>query len=88
MAKLTVFAVRDRALDAFMRPFFMPTEGMAIRSFQDEVNRKDENNPLAQHPEDYDLYTLGTFDEDRGHFTQGEGEPHQIAIGNQMRIKS
>lgn len=86
MAQLLVVAVRDRALDAFMRPFYMPTKGMAIRSFADEVNRQDEQNPLNKHPEDYDLYELGYFDEERGTFIQEEGVPRQIAIGKDQLI--
>jgi len=34
-----VVAVRDSAADAFMSPFVSPSNGMAIRSFRDEVNR-------------------------------------------------
>lgn len=63
---LNVVSVKDRAADAYMRPFFVPTVGMAVRSFSDEVRRGGEDNPMAKHPDDYDLYRLGTFDEDTG----------------------
>ena len=39
--KYAVCAVKDRAVDAFNRPIYVPTIGVAIRSFTDEVNRKD-----------------------------------------------
>lgn len=84
MAKLVIVAIRDRAVDAFFRPVFAPTVGAAIRSFQDEINRNEPNNELAKHPEDYDLYQLGVFDEETGQFVQADDQPRQIAIGKQM----
>lgn len=83
MAKVMVVAIRDRALDSFSRPFFVPTIGAAIRSFADEVNRADKENPLYAHPEDFDLYKLGEFDEQSGSFTN-EARPGQIAIGKDL----
>lgn len=61
---LIACAVRDSAAAAFMRPFFVPTVGLALRSFQDEVNNKE--SPMHQHPADYELFQVGTFDEDSG----------------------
>ena len=42
---LIMVAVRDSALDALMRPFFVPTTGFAVRSFQDEV--KNSESPMS-----------------------------------------
>lgn len=80
--KLQIVAIRDRALDAFMQPWYSPAVGAAIRAFVDEVNRP--GAPANQHPEDYDLYLLGQFDEQSGTFIQ-EGPPVQIAIGKDHR---
>lgn len=63
---LIACAVRDAAVDAYMRPFFVPTVGMAVRSFQDEVKNPD--SPMAKHPGDYELFQLGVFDEESGKF--------------------
>ena len=57
--KLYIVAVHDQAADAFMRPFFVPSIGMAIRSFTDEVNRAD--SEMNRHPGDYTLHELGVF---------------------------
>jgi hypothetical protein len=65
--KYAVCAVKDRAVDAFNRPLYVPTVGVAIRSFTDELNRKD--SELAAHPEDYDLYELGQWDDQTAQFT-------------------
>lgn len=82
---MNVVAVRDRAADAYMRPFFVPTIGMAVRSFQDEVNRANVENPLFAHPEDYDLYVLGVFDEDTGRFLNEEPQPRMVAVGKDCK---
>lgn len=82
MAKLGVVAVRDRATDAYMNPFIVPSLGVAIRSFQDEVNNP--QSPMNLHPDDYDLYHLGEFDQERGSLTSLADGPKQIAIGKNM----
>lgn len=82
MTILTICAVRDRALDAFMQPFFAPALGLAVRSFSDEVNRAE--SPMCAHPEDYDLFYLGTFDDATGKFNAGDG-PRQVAIGKDVK---
>lgn len=62
--KQVMMAVSDRAVGAFMRPFFAPSVGVAVRSFTDEVNRPE--GEMHKHPEDYELHHLGEFDEESG----------------------
>lgn len=70
MAILKVCCVRDAKVDAFTRPVFVPHVGYAVRSFGDEVARKqDATNGLAMHPEDYELFLVGEFDESNGVIT-------------------
>lgn len=66
-----VVSVKDRAIDAFGRPFIVPTTGAAVRSFTDEVNRKE--SEMRSHPEDYDLYDIGTFCDQTGTFLLPDG---------------
>lgn len=68
MAKLIVVSVKDSAVGVFSRPFFVPTVGLAVRSFTDEVNRAAEDNQVYRHPDDYVLFRLGSFDEETGIF--------------------
>lgn len=69
MSVLIAVAARDLALQGFANPFFVPTTGVAMRSFRDEVNRKAADNPLSAHPEDYELWQLGMFDSESGVFS-------------------
>lgn len=80
---LQIVSVRDRAADAFGRPIFVHSIGQAIRSFQDEINRVGDNNDMHKHPEDYDLYHIGTFDDNNARIESFD-RPIQIAIGNQL----
>lgn len=65
---LFVVSVKDRAADVFNRPFFVPHRNVAIRDFTDEVNRVAADNQLNKHPDDFDLYLLGEFDDNKGEF--------------------
>jgi len=66
--KLFVCAVHDAALDAFMQPIFVASEALAVRMFGDEVNRKDDKNPMSNHPADFNLWKLAVFDDSNGSF--------------------
>lgn len=84
MASSVIVAVRDRAVDAFSRPFFVPTVGAAVRSFRDEVNKPD--SPMYAHPEDYDLYEIGRFEDNTGELVPLD-RPRQVAIGKDCKEK-
>lgn len=75
---MKIIAVRDRAIDAYGIPFFTRSIGEAIRSFTDEANNN--QSAINAHPEDYDLYCFGDYDQDTGEFKIDQ-KPHQIAIG-------
>lgn len=74
MARVVVVSVRDSAVSAFSRPFFVPSVGAAVRSFTDEVNRSAPDNPMFAHPDDYELWYLADFDEESGLFLLDELE--------------
>lgn len=64
-----VMSVFDRASMVFGTPFFVVAVGAGTRSFRDEVNRKADDNSIYQHPEDYELFHLGSFDDETGLFS-------------------
>lgn len=87
MTKSVVVAVFDSAVQAYGRPIFVPAIGVALRSFQDEVNRKDSENPVAAHPSDYELFNLGVFDDATGVFIGCEGGPVSLARAKDLVIR-
>lgn len=85
--KYFVVGVRDQAAGAFMRPLFFGSIGQAVRSFQDEVNRAAEDNAMYRHPEDFELFHLGYFNENTGGM-ESLSSPISIAVGKQMAVRS
>jgi hypothetical protein len=85
--KLVLCSVKDRAADAYGRPMFVPSVGVAIRSFSDEVNRADADNQLHNHPDDFDLYEFGEFDDNTGLFNLYES-PKLLSLGKQVKLQN
>lgn len=83
--KQIICTVKDRAADAYGRPMFVPSTGVAIRSFSDEINRNNAENQLYNHPDDFDLYELGEFDDNTGLFSLHE-QPKLLSLGKQVKI--
>ena len=77
---LIVMAIRDRALDSYGTPFFVTAVGQGVRGFTDEINKKAEGNMLNAHPEDFDLFVLGSYDTSSGLFKTDV--PRQVAVGS------
>lgn len=82
--KYFVVVVRDRAADVYGAPSFVASIGSAIRSFGDEINRDADNNMFSKHPDDFDLFSLGTYDDSTAVFECGL--PAQLALGKDLRI--
>ena len=83
---MVICSIRDSAADAYGRPLFLPSVGVAIRSFTDEVNRPAEDNQIYQHPEDFDLFELGEFDDNTGRFALLD-IPKQLALGRMVKVR-
>lgn len=84
--KMIVCTIKDRAADAYGRPFYVPAVGVAIRSFQDEVNRPSDDSQIYQHPDDFDLFELGSFDDGTGQFELFE-TPRLLMLGKQAKAE-
>lgn len=83
--KLVVVSVHDRAADAYAQPQYVAAVGQAIRGFSDQVNG--EKSVVSDHPEDFDLYELGVFDDNSGKFELLDS-PRIVAIGKDCRVKT
>lgn len=79
-----VVCVRDRAAVVYGQPFVVAARGQAIRSFSDEINSGKTDSALASHPEDFDLFELGTYNDEGGLFDTGV--PKQIAVGKDLKL--
>lgn len=77
--------IHDRSINAYINLHCVRAEGQAIRQFQDGIN--DPNaGALHKHPDDYDLFRIGTYDDDTG---QTHSESHKkLADGKQMGMEA
>ncbi len=84
--KMVIVSIKDTAADAFGRPAYVASEGVAVRQFQDEVNRASEDNQLYKHPDDFHMFYLGLFDDATGAFELLES-PKLIARAKDVMIR-
>lgn len=59
-----IYSVYDNKAELYGTPFFMKTNGEAVRAFKSLVN--DKSTMPGQHPEDFQLLHLGKFDDVEG----------------------
>lgn len=62
--RLSVYSIYDVAAGAYARPFFMQSDAAAQRAFGDEVVNPESN--IGAHPEDYSLFRVGYWDDNKG----------------------
>lgn len=80
--KYLLISIHDRAINAFMPLANVRAEGEALRVFSDLLN--DPNSQHHKHPDDYDLYVIGTFDDQTGLLMNDDDnniKPRKIADG-------
>jgi len=75
MKQSNLYTIHDSKAEFYRPPFVARSKGEAIRMFAQGAN--DKETQLAQHPEDFTLYQIGTFDDITG---QIHHEPH-ISLG-------
>lgn len=64
--KKLVCALKDKTAEMFMAPVVVPTLAVMYRDLKDAV-RPGQDNPLSKYPMDYELYQLGSFDDETGY---------------------
>lgn len=62
-----IYTVYDEKAGAYLTPFFMPTDGMALRAITDALT--DKEHQFTKHSEDFTLYRIGIFDDSDGAIT-------------------
>jgi len=80
--KLNVYVVHDAKAEAYLAPFFLGTDAVAVRGFADAVNNPE--TPVGKHPSDYTLFCIGEYSESKGEITSIPARP----IGNGVEFKS
>jgi hypothetical protein len=81
--KLKVYSIFDSAAKAYVQPFYMHNDGLAIRAFMDNVNSKEENN-ISKHPDQFTLFQIGEFDDTSGKIDSIDPK----SLGNGLEFKN
>lgn len=70
--KIGVFSAWDRKTGVYTMPFYAVTRGQAQRTLADGM--QEPNSIVGRHPEDFQLFQVGTFDDDQGEMSsEGRG---------------
>lgn len=62
--KYHIYSIYDTCTEAYMRPFYSPTDAAAYRQFESLVS--DETHEVSIHAEHYGLFKIGTFTDNNG----------------------
>lgn len=79
--KLLIFSMFDSAAKAFTQPFFVQTEGSAIRIFQNQINQKD--SITCKYPDQFTLFRIGEFEDNDASIVSCD----PVSLGNGVIFK-
>lgn len=83
--KLNLYSIYDRKMNIYLTPFPARGDVDAVRqvsaSFADPNMA---NTPAGQHPADFDLVKIGTFDDESGDITN----MHPLVMSNLEALKA
>lgn len=71
---LRIYSIYDKKAVAYTNPFYYHQKGQAIRGFEDAVN--DLQSPLNKHPEDFQLFQIGEWNDTTGVITPLQNPVH------------
>lgn len=81
---LSIYALHDRVAGFYGQPFFLHTDGEAVRAVAELA--RDPSTTVGRHPGDYALYRLGTFDNQIGRF-EPESPQHVVNVISTLRVQ-
>ena len=66
--KYYMVTIRDNVAATYRVPACVPNIGGFLRSLGDEVNRAAQDNEFYKHPEDFEVFQLGSYDDETADF--------------------
>lgn len=78
-----LYVLHDSKSETYTAPTLHQARGQAIRSFSDAVNGKE--GILSQHPADFTLFEIGTYDLTTGVITSYDAK---ISVANGVDVKT
>ncbi len=81
-----VYAIYDSKAEAYMQPFFQDTHGLALRTFEIEV-QKGEQSIISKYPADFTLFYIADWDEHKGVIT-AMTTPNSLGVAIEFAAKT
>lgn len=78
------YTVFDKKAGAFLQPFFIQNEGLAVRAILDVM--ADKEHSFYRYAEDYQLFEIGHFDDQKGVF-EGLNDPMPVVGLLELKVK-
>lgn len=75
-----MFSIHDSKAAAYLPPFIIHRNEMAIRLFSDMVNNPD--HQFSKNPADYTLFLIGEYNDEKGAVTEGLN----LSLGNGLEF--
>lgn len=75
---INMYSMYDSKTKCFLPTFTALNDTVAIAGVTAAVNSADENNGLALNPEDWNLYFIGSFDDNTGKLDMPDQPKHLI----------
>lgn len=82
--KLIIFAIRDNKAGHYAPPFTKSSRGEAERDFT--TLSRDAQSTVNKYPEDFDLYELGTLDDQNGKITAHDTPQHMLKAVDTFKV--
>jgi len=83
--KLNVYSVYDSKVGAYMTPFFMRSNGEALRAFIEIAS--DPQTSICKHPEDFTLFHIGSWDSSDASY-DSELAPKSLGVALEYSAKN
>lgn len=83
--KYQMLSIRDTKADYYNQVITMKTIDEAVRALGELVT--DQRSMIARHPEDYDLYHLGQFDDQTGELIPLSSPVHVMKAAHHPALK-
>lgn len=79
---LHIYCLHDSRAERYLSPMFTASLPVLMRELSDEMRRPGGVNLLRDHPSDFCLYSLGTFDDSTGSFVSVP--PSVVCLCNEL----
>lgn len=78
--KLFILSLRDIKANLYNIPIFTPNINVTLRDLRDLVNDPQGKENWQKHPEDFELWELGTWDTETAEWDDQDGRKQLLAL--------